>query len=76
MPTQREIWDAWAPPDDLKDCVKLFFEILDTKEYSEMADKEFHPTKFNLKDKKIDTIRVWDAHRLGKLLPKMKELSK
>lgn len=73
--TMKERWEKWTPPDTLEDCVKLFFEILDTKEYSEMADKDFHPTKFNAEERVINSCRVWDTHRLGKLLPKMKELA-
>lgn len=75
MPTQKEVWDAWTPPHNLQDCVKLFFEILDAKESNDAGTVEFHPTRFNAKDKVIDSCRVWDTHRLGKLLPKMKELS-
>lgn len=75
--TQKEIWDNWKAPDTLEECVSLFFEILDSKESSDMnPDVLFHPTKFNAKDKAIDSCRVWDTHRLNKLLPKMKELSR
>jgi len=75
MPTQKEIWEAWTAPDTLEECVKLFFEILDTKEYSDMSDREFHPTRFNAEERAIISCRVWDTHRLGKLLPRMKELA-
>lgn len=73
--TQKEIWDAWKAPDTLEECVKLFFEILDTRESNERGDHEFNPTRFNFEEKVIDSCRVWDTHRLAKLLPKMKELS-
>jgi hypothetical protein len=72
--TQADIWNAWTPPDTLAECVKLFFEILDTKEESSFG-REFHPTKFNPEDKVINSCRVWDTHRLKKLMPKMKELA-
>lgn len=75
VPTQKQIWEAWTPPDNLQDCVKLFFEILDSKEFSENSGQMFHPTKFNAEEKVINSIRVWDCHRLNKLLPKMKELA-
>lgn len=65
--TQRELWEAWTAPETLEDCVKLLFEILDSKEVS-AEDRQFRPTY-------ISTVRVWDAHRLNKLLPRMKELS-
>lgn len=75
MTTQREIWDAWTPPETLKDCVKLFFEIMDRKEYSEGSDREFHPNRMNVENRTIDSCRVWDTHRLNRILKKMKELS-
>lgn len=74
MTTQKERWEAWQPPETLAENVKLFFEILDTKEYSEMSDREFHPNRFNAEDRVIDSCRVWDTHRLVKILSKMKEL--
>lgn len=67
MPTQKEIWEAWTAPETLEDCVKLLFEILDAKEISDEGRK-FRPTY-------ITSCRVWDSHRLGKLLPKMKALA-
>lgn len=73
--TLKERWERWTPPETLPECVRLFFEILDSKEYSEHSGQMFHPTKFNAEEKVIDSIRVWDCHRLGKLLPKMKELA-
>lgn len=66
--TQKEIWDAWKAPDTFDECVNLMFEIFDTVETSD-SGRDFKPTY-------ISSVRVWDAHRLGKLLPKMKELSK
>lgn len=67
MPTQKEIWERWTPPDTLEECVQLMFQIFETVETSD-AGREFNPTH-------ISSCRVWDTHRLGKLLPKMKELS-
>jgi hypothetical protein len=72
--TQRELWDAWQAPETLEENVRLFFEIMDTKEYSDMSDREFHPTRFNAEDRCIDSCRVWDTHRLNKIMKRMKEL--
>lgn len=66
MTTQKERWEQWKPPGTLKDCVKLLFEILDTVETSD-GGRDFKPTY-------ISSCRVWDSHRLGRLLPKMKDL--
>lgn len=66
MPTQKEIWDAWKAPETLEECVALLFEIIDSKEISDEG-REFRPTY-------ITSCRVWDSHRLGKLLPKMREI--
>lgn len=65
--TQKEYWERWAPPDDLKECIKLLFEILDAKESSDMGGPDFHPTH-------ISSCRVWDTHRLNKLLPYLRDL--
>lgn len=73
MPTQKEIWDAYKAPDTLKECVQLFFELMDKKEYSS-NDVEFHPNKFDLEGRCISSCRVWDTHRLGRVLGRMKEL--
>lgn len=67
MTTQKERWEQWAPPETLEDCVKVLFSILDVEETSD-AGRDFHPTH-------ISSCRVWDTHRLNKLLPKMKELA-
>lgn len=67
MATQKEIWDSWKAPETLEDCVRLFFEILDIEETSDEG-RRFRPTVIN-------SCRVWDGHRLNKLLPKMKELT-
>lgn len=75
MTTMKEIWEQWTPPETLEACVKLFFQIIDSKEYSEHSGREFHPTKFDAEDKTFNSCRVWDTHRLNKLLPKMKELA-
>ena len=75
MATQREIWEQWTPPNTLEECVKLFFEILDAKEYSETSGRMFKPNRFDAEEKVINSCRVWDTHRLNKILPKMKELS-
>jgi len=74
--TQKQIWDEWQAPETLKECVKMFFEILDAKEYSETSGRMFHPNKFNAEERVINSCRVWDTHRLGKIMTKMKELSK
>lgn len=74
MPTQKERWEAWSAPETLEENVRLFFEILDIKEYSEMSDTEFHPNRFNAEERVINSCRVWDTHRLGKIMTKMKEL--
>lgn len=67
--TQKEIWEEWTPPSDLVEGVKLLFEILDSRESSDSnPDRDFHPTY-------ITSCRVWDTHRLHKLLPKLRELS-
>lgn len=67
MPSQKEIWDAYKAPETLKECVSKFFEIMDSKEVSD-NDVEFHPNR-------ISSCRVWDTHRLERILKKMKELS-
>jgi hypothetical protein len=64
--TQREIWDEWAPPDNVLDAVRLLFEILDGYEISD-NDVAFRPTY-------IGSCRVWDTHRLNRLLPKIREM--
>ncbi len=66
--TQKERWEKWAPPETLEGCVKLLFEIFDAEETSD-SGRDFHPTY-------ISSCRVWDSHRLGRLIPKMKELTK
>lgn len=63
--TQKAFWERWAPPDDIKECIKLLFEILEAMETSD-GGRDFHPTH-------ISSCRVWDTHRLNKLLPKLKE---
>lgn len=66
MPTQKEIWESWTPPDNVLDAVRLLFEILDGFEVSD-NDVAFRPTV-------IHSCRVWDTHRLNKLLPKIREM--
>lgn len=66
MATQKEIWEQWTPPETLVECINLLFEILDTVEESDEG-RRFKPTY-------ITSCRVWDTHRLGKILPKLKEL--
>lgn len=66
MATQKEIWEAWTPPETLEGNVKLLLEILQSKEVSD-NDREFHPTT-------ITSVRIWDTHRLNKMFKKMKEL--
>jgi hypothetical protein len=64
--SMAERWDAWKAPDTLEGNVKLFFEILDIKEESDEG-RVFSPNY-------ISSCRVWDTHRLNKLITKMKEL--
>lgn len=64
--TQKERWEQWKAPETLEDCVRLYFEIMDTVEASD-AGRDFRPNY-------ISSCRVWDTHRLGRILPKMKEL--
>jgi len=66
--TQRDIWNDWKAPDDLKECVCLFWEIVDTVETSD-SGRDFKPNKLE-----ITSCRVWDTHRLKKIIPRMKEL--
>lgn len=73
--TQRDLWNDWKAPETLKENVKMFFEFLDKKEYSDMSDTEFHPNKFDLEDRTIGSCRVWDTHRLSRVMAKMKELA-
>lgn len=68
--TQREVWEAWKAPDSLEDCVKMFFELVDKVETSSNG-VEFKPNRMV-----INSCRVWDTHKLGKIIPRMKELSK
>lgn len=74
MTTQKERWEAWTAPETLEENVRMFFEILDTKEVSD-NDVEFHPNRFNAEELVINSCRVWDTHRLGKIMIKMKDLS-
>lgn len=67
MTTQKERWEQWTAPDTLEGCVKAYFEIMDIVETSD-SGREFRPNH-------IDSCRVWDTHRLGRILPKMKELA-
>lgn len=64
--TQKDRWEAWQAPNNVLDCVRLFFEILDGYEVSD-NDVAFRPTT-------IGSCRVWDAHRLSLILPKMREM--
>lgn len=73
MPTQKEIWDAWKAPETLEECIRLFFELLDKKEYSS-NDVEFSPNKFDVEGRCIHSCRVWDTHCLNRTMTKMKEL--
>lgn len=68
--TQKQVWDEWTAPDDLKECVKLFWELVDKVEVSP-NDVEFKPNKMEIR-----SCRVWDTHRLGKIISKMKDLVK
>lgn len=66
--TQKQLWDAWKAPDSLEDNVKLFFELVDKVEVSS-NDVEFRPNRLE-----IASCRVWDAHKLRMVMPKMREL--
>lgn len=68
MTTQAERWEAWTAPETLEDCTKLFFEILDIEEYNDDGDRKFKPNY-------ISSCRVWDTHRLERIIKKMKELA-
>lgn len=72
--TQREIWDEWQAPNNLEECTRMFFELLDKKEYSS-NDVEFQPNRFNIEERVIGSCRVWDTHRLRRIMTKMKELA-
>lgn len=64
---------------ELEPAVRRFFEILETTEYSERADKNFNPIRIETDDNGktvISSIRVFKTAELGSLLPQMKELSK
>lgn len=67
--TQAEVWKAWKAPETLEECVKMFFELVDKVEVSN-NDVEFKPNRME-----INSCRVWDTHKLGKIIPKMRELS-
>lgn len=63
---------------ELRPAVKRFFEILDTTEYSERADKDFHPIRLDVdKDATayISSIRVHKTAELNSLLPQMRSLA-
>lgn len=68
--TQKERWENWQAPETLEECVKLFFELVNKTETSD-NDVEFKPNRMV-----INSCRVWDTHRLNKIIPKMKELAK
>lgn len=76
MKTQREVWEEWKAPETLEENVRMFFEFLDKKEYSGLSDRAFHPNKFNIEERTIGSCRVWDTHRLSRVMTKMRELSK
>lgn len=67
--TQKQIWDEWQAPDTLEGCVKLFWELCDKTEISSNGVR-FKPNRLE-----IASCRVWDTHRLGRIIPKMKELA-
>lgn len=69
--------DKWVFPEytELAPAVKRFFEILDGRETSD-SGVEFSPVKFDFKDMKISSVRVYASAELASLLPQMKELSK
>lgn len=68
MTTQAERWESWQAPKDLADCVRMFFEILNHTEESD-SGRQFQPNY-------ISSCRVWDTHRLNRLITQMKELTK
>lgn len=67
--SQREIWEEWVAPESLEECVKMFFELIDKVETSD-SGVDFKPNRMH-----IDSCRVWDTHRLNRILPRMKELA-
>lgn len=68
MKTQAQIWEEWTAPETLQECVRLFIEILEIEEYNDDGDRKFRPNV-------ISSCRVWDTHRMNRVLKKMKELS-
>lgn len=72
----------WVFPiyDNLEDAVKRFFEILDGKEYSDNAQRYFHPIKLQVAEEDakvfISSIRVFKTAELSSLLPQMKALAR
>lgn len=71
--TLKDRWDAWKAPDSLDECVLLFMEILETEEIKDSGNR-FRPNKIT-DDAKISSCRVWDTHRMGKILERMKTLA-
>lgn len=71
----------WVFPtyDRLEDAVLRFFEILDTQEFSDNAQRYFHPIKLetdNSGKTVISSIRVFKTAELESLLPQMKALAR
>lgn len=67
--TQAERWEQWTAPETLEECVALFFELIDTVETSD-SGRDFKPNRME-----ISSCRVWDTHRLNRIIQKMKALS-
>lgn len=71
---------TWKFPEytELAPAVKRFFEILDEREYSDNARKEFHPIQLGVDitaKAYISSIRVYKTAELNSLLPQMKKLA-
>lgn len=60
--------------DHLQDAVKRFFEILNITEVSD-SGMEFKPNRMNLKDRKIDSCRVYNTAELASILDQMEIMS-
>lgn len=62
----------------LESAVYRFFQILNEKEYSYNADREFSPVKFETDDKGktvISSIRVYKTAELNSLLTQMEKMA-
>lgn len=64
---------------ELAPAVTRFFEIMDGEEYSDNAQRYFHPVKLQVAEEDakafISSIRVFKTAELSSLLPQMKALA-